>query len=630
MRWRSVSGFAHRAWHTARQAVRTRGGVLPAARAVASVIRHQGIGGVRSILNRTANTDDYAAWVRQFDTLDDASREMLLGKVAAMSNRPLISIVVPVFNPPADHLRAMLDSVRAQIYPDWELCICDDASTQAHVAEILTAYAAADARIKLVRREINGHICMASNDALSLATGAFVALLDHDDRLAEHALYMVAHYLQLHPDAQLLYSDEDKLSPHGERIEPYFKPDWDPVLMLGQNTFSHLGVFAADLVRQVGGFRAGFEGSQDHDLVLRCAEKVDSANIVHIPHVLYHWRISDRSTAREVAAKPYVREAARRAVHEHLLRTRRSASIESVSALSSMLRVVFPVPTPQPLVSIVIPTRDKPALLVQCVESLLKRTAYDNVEILIVDNGSTDPRALALLADYGNSGSIRVIRDAAPFNYSALNNKAALLARGSILCLLNNDIEVCDPRWLSTLCGYVLQPGAGAVGPALWYPGERLQHGGIALAGDAVAGHLHHMLGRGEAGYFGRALLAQQVAAVTGACLVVRKSVYEEVGGLDEDNLGVAYNDVDFCLKLATRGYRNIYVPYANLYHHESASRGRDATGERAARLAREAAWMRQRWGVRLYHDPSHNPNLEIEGGRFFCLSTSPRIGQFD
>lgn len=630
MRWKSVPGSARRAWSTARQSVQARGGVVRVARAVVSIIRHQGIGGVRSVWQRAINTDDYAAWARKFDTIDDADREMLRARGAALPRRPLISIVVPVFNPPESHLREMFESVLTQIYPDWELCICDDASTQPHVAEVLTQYAAVDPRIKTIRRTANGHICAASNDALTLATGDFVALLDHDDRLAEHALFMMAHYLQMHPNAKLLYSDEDKLTPRGERVEPYFKPDWDPVLMLGQNMFSHLGVFETKLVRDVGGFRVGFEGSQDHDLVLRCAERVASADIVHIPHVLYHWRISDQSTAREVAAKPYVREATRRAVQEHLQRTGRKASITPARESSSMLRVIFVLPTPRPLVSIIIPTRDRADLLARCVDSLTERTTYDNTEIVIVDNGSTDPRAIALLTSYRDTKNITVIRDDAPFNYSALNNKAAALARGSVLCLLNNDIEVRDPAWLSILCGYALQAGVGAVGAALWYPTERLQHGGIALAGDAIAGHLHHMLGRGDAGYFGRALLAQQVSAVTGACLVIRRSLYDEVGGLDETHLGTAYNDVDFCLKLNMEGYRNVFVPYADLYHHESASRGSDASGERAARLAREAAWMRHRWGNLLYRDPAHNPNLEVDGGKFFALSKAPRIGQFD
>ncbi|WP_321947697.1 glycosyltransferase family 2 protein [Paraburkholderia sp. J10-1] len=630
MRWSSVPGFACRALRAARQAVRSRGGVLPVARAAMAVIRRQGRAGLRSLLARAANADDYGAWIARFDTIDDVSRASLREKVARFATRPRISIVVPVFNPQPEHLREMLDSVLAQIYPDWELCLCDDASTEPHVAQILAQYAAADARIKTVRRARNGHICEASNDALRLATGAYVALLDHDDRLAEHALYMVAQYLQLHPDAKLIYSDEDKLTPGGERIEPYFKPDWDPVLMLGQNMFSHLGVFDTALVRAVGGFRAGFEGSQDHDLVLRCAEKVPESAIVHIPHVLYHWRISEQSTAREVAAKPYVREAAKRAVSEHLQRTGRVADVDWLRASSSMLRVIFPVPEPQPLVSVIIPTRDKPELLAQCVDGLVQRTRYANIEILIVDNGSTDARALTLLAGYAAMQNCRVIRDDSPFNYSALNNKAAALARGSVLCLLNNDIDARDPEWLSILCGYALQPGIGAVGAALWYPNERLQHGGVALAGDAVAGHCHHMLGRDEAGYFGRALLAQRVAAVTGACLVVSKALFDQVGGLDAGNLGVAYNDVDLCLKLNAQGRRNVYVPYASLYHHESASRGTDQTGERAARLNREASWMKQRWGDVLVRDPAYNPNLEIDGGQFFRLSASPRIGQFD
>lgn len=332
----------------------------------------------------------------------------------------------------------------------------------------------------------------------------------------------------------------------------------------------------------------------------------------------------------EVSAKPYVREASLRAVREHLERTGRQAQVEPLSATSSMVRVIFAFPEPEPLVSIIIPTRDKPDLLARCIDSLRERTSYRNFEILIVDNGSTDPRAVSLLAAYAELQNVTVLRIDAPFNYSALNNEAAAIARGSLLCLLNNDIEIIDSDWLSILAGYALQPGAGAVGAALWYPNDALQHGGVVLAGEAVAGHMHHLLRRGESGYFGRALLAQGVSAVSAACLLVKRDLFDAVGGLDAKNLKVAYNDVDFCLKLHVAGYQNVYVPYANLYHYESASRGKDVTDERALRLAKEAGWMQSRWGDALNQDAFYNPNLAVAGGKFFTLASPPRVGQFD
>ncbi|WP_429491135.1 glycosyltransferase family 2 protein [Paraburkholderia sp. RAU6.4a] len=551
------------------------------------MLRREGVSGLYSRLVR-ADANDYQAWIQQYDLIDDSVREGLAKAVGALRDAPLISVIVPVYNTPETYLRAMINSVLAQIYPHWELCIADDASTEPHVPVVLQEYAQRDARIKVVRRHDNGHICRASNDALALASGRFVALLDHDDVLPEHALAMVAMYLERYPSARMLYSDEDKLAPNGQRMEPYFKSDWNPALALGQNMFSHLGVFEADLVRQAGGFRPGFEGSQDHDLVLRCVDIAGHEAVVHVPHVLYHWRITASSTSRAVASKPYTRDAALRAVREHLERRGLPGKVELLYPDSTMLRVTYAVPSPAPLVSIIIPTRDKPELLARCIDTLRGRTQYQHYEVLIVDNGSADSRALSLLAQYAKDPNISVVRIDAPFNYSALNNEAAKRARGSILCLLNNDIEIVSPDWLDTLVGYAALPDSGAVGAALWYPGDRLQHGGVLMGLGDLAGHMHHMLLRGQRGYFCRAVLAQQVSAVSAACLVVRKSLYDEVGGLDAEHLAIAFNDVDFCLKLGAAGYRNLYVPYADLYHHESASRGSDATAAKATRFKRE------------------------------------------
>lgn len=608
------------------QAIVLRGGVVPALRAGWGVLRREGFAGLR---NRASREDgsDYQTWIERYDTLDDEKREALGTALRALRRRPLISVIVPVFNTPEPFLRAMIESVRAQNYSHWELCIADDASTAAHVAGVLREYAQNDGRIKVVHRSTNGHICAASNDALGLATGQFVALLDHDDILPEHALCTVAMYLDRYPSARLLYSDEDKLAPNGTRVEPYFKSDWNPMLMLGQNMFSHLGVFDSQLIREAGGFRAGFEGSQDHDLVLRCVELAGDSAVVHVPHILYHWRMSAQSTSASVAVKPYARDAAVRAVEEHLARSGFDAAVRPLSADTTMLRVTFAVPRPAPMVSIIVPTRDRAELLERCMDSVKARTQYPDYEIVIVDNGSREKRAVELLARYAQEPGIRVLRVDAPFNYSALNNQAVSNARGSMLCLLNNDIEVLSPDWLDTLVGYAALPQSGAVGTALWYPSGRLQHGGVLLGIGDLAGHLHHMLPRGARGYFGRAVLAQQLSAVSAACLVVRKALYEEVGGLDAQHLAVAFNDVDLCLKLEAAGYRNIYVPYAELYHHESASRGSDATSSNAARFGKEAAWMRERWGSKVREDPFYNPNLALSGATF-SLAFPPRIAQ--
>jgi GT2 family glycosyltransferase len=308
----------------------------------------------------------------------------------------------------------------------------------------------------------------------------------------------------------------------------------------------------------------------------------------------------------------------------------RAAKVELLLENAGMSRVTFELPFVKPLVSIVIPTRNGADLLKRCVDSLLGKTLYKPFELIIVDNGSTDPRALALLHSYSQLPDIKVLRVDAPFNFSALNNEAVRHARGTLLCLLNNDMEITQPDWLDVLCGYALLPESGAVGAALWYPDDRLQHGGVVLAGASVAGHMHHLMHRGAPGYFGRAVLAQQVSAVTAACLLVKKSLYESVGGLDEAGLSVAYNDVDFCMKLGQAGYQNLYIPYAAMYHYESASRGRDASGERAQRLLRENQCMQDRWGAALANDPFYSPNLAIEGGRFFMLASPPRVGQFN
>nr|WP_175429276.1 glycosyltransferase family 2 protein [Lysobacter enzymogenes] len=528
--------------------------------------------------------------------------------------------MLPVRDPPLPWLRRCLDSVLAQTWPHWQLCIADDASRSGAVRRLLRDYAARDPRIALRLRENHGHICEASNSAIEMATGSHIGFLDHDDELAPQALAEMARAIAEHPQARLFYSDEDKIDESGRRFEPNFKPAWNPDLLRTQNYICHFVAIEAALVRELGGLRAGFEGAQDHDLLLRCAERLDDAQIVHIPQVLYHWRVLPESTALSGGAKPYALEAGRRAVEEHHARSGVRARVEvtehgyyrSVRSLRE-----------RPLASLIVPTRDRAGLLRTCVESVLQRTAYRPLELLVVDNGSSEPEALRYLAELRRREHVRVLDWPHPFNFSAIVNHAAAQARGEVLCLLNNDTEVIASDWLDELVSHALREDVGAVGGMLYYPGDTIQHAGVILGIGGVAGHAHGHLRRGSNGYLGRAGVVQNLSAVTGACLALRRRVYAEVGGMDE-TLAVAFNDIDLCLRLHARGYRNVWTPHAELYHHESASRGPEDTCEKRARFLGEVAIMRGRWGELLLNDPAYNPNLSLDS-LHFDLAFPPR-----
>jgi glycosyltransferase involved in cell wall biosynthesis/LmbE family N-acetylglucosaminyl deacetylase len=567
---------------------------------------------------------EYQRWIEKFDHCDHEVIRQYQAMTQDLAAKPLISIVMPVYNAEPRWLCAAIDSVLAQAYPHWELCIADDASTHAEVRETLERYTTADERIKVVYRPQNGHISAASNSALALATGHYIALMDNDDEIHPLALYHVAAAINQHPDAQLFYSDEDKISEQGIRVDPYFKSDWNPDLFLSQNMFSHLGVYAKTLLDTIGGFRLGLEGSQDYDLVLRCLDHVRDEQIIHIPHVLYHWRIIPGSTATSGSEKPYAFLAAQRAVQEYLDRKGVKAEVGEAAPGVHMLRVRYQLPDQHPLVSIIIPTRNAEQLVRQCIESVLTKTSYSNYEIILVDNGSDDESAVQYFNSLANEGKIRLLRDDSPFNYSALNNKAVAIANGSLLCLLNNDIEVINADWLDEMVSHALRPEIGAVGARLWYPNDTLQHAGVIIGYGGVAGHAHHGLTRGNPGYFGRAWLIQNYTAVTAACLLVKKSIYEEVGGLNETNLTVAFNDVDFCLRIHQAGYRNLWTPYAELYHHESATRGSDMEPAKRARFVGEVQFMETTYAAILPRDPAYNPNLALNGAPF-ALNWTPR-----
>lgn len=566
-------------------------------------------------LERNAEQLSYERWIKLFDR---RSEGFDAARLASGSQRPLprFSVLIPTFNTPERWLRRCLDSVIAQTYPHWELCIADDASDRPHVRKVLAEYAARDSRVRYVIRPERGHISASSNSALTLARGDYVALLDHDDELHPEALQAMAEAIVENPRLKLLYSDEDKIDARGVRFEPYFKPDWNLDLLRGHNCFSHLGVYSLELMRSVGGFREGLEGSQDWDLIFRCAERVGPDAIGHVPRVLYHWRAIPGSTALAPGEKSYAHVSAMRAIGEHLARTESKAQVLELPGLSGTFRVRHTLPSPPPLVSIVIPTRDRVSLLRQCVESIVDKTTYPRYEIVIIDNGSVEPATAEYLAGLADRLFIKVIRDNGPFNYPRLNNRAVAAAKGSVICLLNNDIEVITPEWLDEMAGQALRPEIGAVGAMLYYPNDTIQHAGVVTGVHGVAAHVYSGMPRGYPGNLGRARLAQSMSSVTAACLVVRRKLYEQVGGLDE-KLAVAFNDIDFCLRLGAAGYRNLWTPFAELYHHESASRGLEDTPEKQARFFHEIRFMRERWTGVLEADPAYNPNFTLYGEPF-------------
>jgi glycosyltransferase involved in cell wall biosynthesis len=566
----------------------------------------------------------YAAWVKQFDTIGARERIVLRRDLRALPRHPLISIVMPVYNPDLVHLSSAIDSVRAQIYENWELCIADDASTDASVARTLKQDASADSRIKVTFRERNGHIAACSNSALELATGDWVALLDQDDLLTEHALAVVAATIGEHPEAGLIYSDEDKMDQSGARCCPFFKPDWNPELLLGQNYISHLGIYRRALVVEIGGFREGYEGSQDHDLALRCTEKLQPNEIRHIPRVLYHWRMVEGSAAAVAEAKPYAAKAARHAIADHLQRRSIAGAVVACPENHEWHRVIYHLRSPLPLVSIIIPTHDKAALLQRCLTSIREKTDYAPIEIVIVDNGSTEPETHAFLHDLAQDARVQILTDADEFNFSRLINHGVRIARGEILALVNNDIETEKSDWLREMVSHAVRPEVGAVGARLWYPDGRLQHAGVVLGLHGVAGHAFQRFPPQPVALMNRTfILSQNYSAVTAACMVLRKTIFDDVGGFDE-NLPNNFNDVDFCLRLRERRWQIIWTPYADLIHQESASRGRDSGSAERAQLLREMAYMQEKWSEQLRNDPFYSPNLSDSNA--FALAWPPRI----
>jgi glycosyltransferase involved in cell wall biosynthesis len=598
-----------------------------------------------------AGTDEpitYPEWVTRYDTLDDARRAAVARQVDALADPPTFSVILPVHDPPTELLRAAIDSVRGQLYPHWELCIADDGSRDPAVVELLDDRAGADQRVKVVHRAENGHISAASNTALALATGRWVAFLDHDDLLAPHALALMAVHLADRPDARVAYSDEDLVDYGGQPVASYFKPAFDPLLLLAQNHVCHLTVVRRDLVEQVDGLREGYEGSQDWDLLLRVTAGLDRDQVVHVPHVLYHWRTYPASTASSLGAKPYAAGAGWRAVRDHLARSEPAATVDPVPGLG-WNRVSWPVPEPAPLVSIVVRASDESALA-RCLQSIWVRTTYPSYEIVVVTTGTTAAAVRALLDR--EAGRVIVVADAEdpeddvdaggaagpaaapgpapapapaagpPDGRYALFNRGAARAAGDVLCFLDEATEIVSPDWLEVLVGHVSQPCVGVAGATIYDDG-RLRHAGLVLGLGGVAGPVHEGLDRLDIGYWGRTATPRHVSAVTVDGLVVRRDAWEQAGGFDAVELPSVYGDVDLCLRLRDLGWATVWTPFAELVSHRprrtgttTGPDGADDVADLVADAEAQAArYMRERWGPVLDDDPAYSPNLSLEQG---------------
>ncbi len=556
---------------------------------------------------RISGSAESGNWLRQ---LEPVEAERVLG---SLSKRPLISILMPVFNTDPSWLAAAVDSVRSQRYPDWQLCIADDASDRQDTMDWLAQLD--DPRIKLVRMEDNVGIALASNAALAAADGDYVALLDHDDVLPVDALLEAARGLDL-TDADFLYTDEDKIDFDGGHVEPHFKPDFSPDYFHSSNYLCHLSVIRKSIVEAAGGFRRGFDGAQDYDLFLRCSEL--ARTIVHLPKVLYHWRKHAGSTSAASEAKPKSWDAGKRALEQSLERRGVDGSVE-LGGFPNTYRVRYPVQG-EPLVSVIVPFRDQPELLKACVTSVLGKGGYRNIELIAVDNGSVEQQTRELLEHLQKQDErFTVLRHDVPFNYSAINNWAARQARGEFLLLLNNDIEAISQDWIRTMLEHAQRPEIGVVGARLLYPDDTVQHAGVIIGLGGVAGHSHLFQSKHHPGYFARAHLTQNVSAVTFACAMMRAQLFAELEGLNESDLEIAFNDVDFCLRAREKGYLVVYTPYAELYHHESKSRGAENTPEKLKRFNREIHYMQQRHRkILTAGDPYYNPNLSLHAHRSF------------
>lgn len=551
-----------------------------------------------------ADDVDYEQWYENHKALPE---ELEKQKNEKWKRKPLISIVVPVYNTPQVFLRQMIESVQNQSYSEWELCIGNASPENKEMKKILEEYKN-DARIKEVEIPENKGISQNTNRAMEIASGELIGLLDHDDLLAPNALYEIAKAVNEHLDAEVIYTDEDKVTTDlKEHFQPHLKPDFNLDLLRSNNYICHFFVASRDLIKRVGGFRPEFNGAQDYDLILRCTEQ--AKQIVHIPKILYHWRVHKASTADNPASKMYAFDAGKRAIEEHLIRCRTKGTVQHTKDLG-FYRVKYEI-CGEPLVSIIIPNKDQSEALKKCLDSIREKTSYRNYEIIIVENNSEEPETFAFYKKIAGE-KIKIVTWEGEFNYSAINNFGVRHARGDYLLLLNNDVEIINGDWLTEMLSHCQRKEVGIVGAKLYYPDNTIQHAGIIIGIGGVAGSVFVGLPRAFSGYLHKASIQLDLSAVTAACMLVKRSVFEQVGGLEE-KLKVAFNDVDFCLRVREKGYLVVYDPYAELYHYESKTRGAEDTKEKIRRFQTEIEYMRSHWiGLLKKGDPYYNCNLSL------------------
>jgi len=581
-------------------------------------------GQLQGVLQRHRLIDDfyrdYPAWASAAEREAEQRSVWYLQQATRWPARPRFSVLMPVYNPSLPMLEQAIGSVLGQTYGDWELCLVDDGSPAAGHLAWIEALAARESRLRLLRLPANGGIAAATNAALAAATGTYCTFLDQDDLLAKHALLEFAVRAVGRPQSEVIYADEDRVDVAGARSRPFFKPDWDPEWLRTTNYVLHPVVFRTTLLRDLGGLRAGLDGVQDWDLLLRTAETVRADAIDHIPQVLYHWREHRGSTAAGIYEKKGIVAAQERALRASLARRGETAE---VNLAPGGWRIIDALPSPPPLVSIVIPTRDRVHLLRRCVDGLRRRTDYPNWQAIIVDNGSSDAAALRFLEALAGDGRFRIVRDDRSFNYSALCNRGVAAADGDVVVLLNNDVDPIGPGWLAELVAQALRPGIGLVGGLLYYPNGTIQHAGVVLGLNGIADRPYIGYPRGFRGVDGRLGAVHTVSAMITACAAVRRETYRDAGGMDED-LPIACNDLDLCLKVRALGCRNVITPYAELWHAESASRGYHYDTPHGRQEAVDEAHFRQKYGERLAADPTYNVNLCLRGAAYSLPALAP------
>lgn len=566
----------------------------------------------RKLAERTNRPVDYAEWLpKHLPTEGELQKQ----RKTDFSYKPKISIVVPLYKTKEEYLKQLVDSVKAQTYTNWELCLSDGSGKNSPITDLLEKMTKEDGRIKVIRHEEPLKIAENTNAAISIAEGDFIAFADHDDVLCAHALYECVQALNEKPETEVLYSDEDKMSIKGNKFfMPHFKPDFNLDLLCTVNYICHLFVVKKELLGKVGLLRPEFDGAQDYDFIFRCVEATE--HIYHIPKILYHWRSHEDSTAENPESKMYAFDAGQKAIEAHFQRIGVKAEVYKGEYLG-LYRTRY-IREYDPLISIIIPNKDHIEDLERCISSIEQKSTYGNYEYIIVENNSTEEKTFEYYKELEKRNSkVRVVYWDGVFNYSEINNYGISYAKGEYLLLLNNDTEIINDDWMEELLGYCMRPDVGIVGARLYYEDDTVQHAGVVLGFGGIAGHCFVQQPRGNTGYCHRIICAQNYSAVTAACMMVKREAFDKVGGLSPD-LAVAFNDIDFCLKVRDAGYLVVYNPYVELYHYESKSRGLEDTPEKRERFAREIATLESHWPeIFAKPDPYYNPNLTLKSQDF-------------